>query len=411
MQIKKKLFTVGLFLAALPGLHAQVLDDFSTARVNGSGDPLWAAYQGEDPNQVFSIANGMMNDTGSPSTGCSYTGCGLLVQFMPWSNGYGYPNGYAQHYLKNGTWDPNNNRLNFRFKCDKSVAGQSGGSGNIQFGTYTRYHSASDTSWQGDHYYHFLDPTVHPGQWIYVSLNRVPQWQVGYSNTAYNFPEDPDYTGSNPVHYFDGLTRFYFDTQNGSSWSGVSCSFDDFTFAKVQGEPDSYVSSVTGQYSGTRYEVTWAAPRMVSGGQAYAIRYSTTGSMHANGFNSGTDGGTVRGPDSSTYVSTFWNSPAMQQAQTMWVAIQPVGQTAFTEVQIPASGTVTPPPPTSTSPCDFNKDGVVNNTDIQTVTQAALGSAACTSAMDLDGNGSCNAVDVQRTINASLPNGSCRVGQ
>ncbi len=407
MQIIVRLLFVTLCLSGLSALHAQaVLENFSSMRQSGSGVNLWSAYQGEDPGQVFSIVSGTFQDKGSTSTGCSYTGCGLYPQFMPGGSGYGYPQGYALNYLRSGTWDPNYNRLAFQFKCDTAV-GRQGTAGNVQIGTYIRYHGSSDPNWQGDHYYHFIDPNVYPGQWINVIINRVPQHEVGASDGSYTYPDDPDYTGANPVHYFDGLTRFYFDTQpvGSKGWSGATCQFANFTFAKAVNEPESYVSSVTAQYNGSAYEVTWAAPRMVTGGQLYSVRYSTS-DMHVNGFTSGTDGGTVRGPDGSAYVSTIWKSAAMAQAPTMYIAIQPSGQSTFTQVVVSTSGTA-PPPPT-TSACDVNGDSAVNSADVTLAIKAALGTASC--AKDLDANGVCNVVDVQRVVNASL-GAPCRTGQ
>ena len=93
-------------------------------------------------------------------------------------------------------------------------------------------------------------------------------------------------------------------------------------------------------------------------------------------------------------------------ANTRYVAIQPVGQTAFAEVQIPLNGgggggggTV--------SACDLNGDGVVNSQDVQIADNQALGLATCTG--DLNGDGVCTIVDVQRVINAA-DGGSCRTG-
>jgi hypothetical protein len=372
-------------------------EDFSSNR------GIWGVYLGEDPGQTFSIdtANRWMQVTGSPNSGCSYTGCGIYMQFLPPVDYFAY----AKNYLQSGTWSADYNRLSFKFQCNASISGQSGGAGNVQIGTYIRWPGATDPMWAGAHYYHFIDPNVYPGKWIYVTLNRTPQHEVGASLPEPEI-EDPEWVngGSQKVHYYDGLTRWYFDTQGGSDWRGVTCKFADFRFYTLAGEPDSLVMSLTGQYSGSRYEATWDAPRRVTGGQAYNIRYSTS-SMRVNGFASGTSGGTVHGPDGSDYVSTAWNSPAMAQAPVMYVAIQPAGQSSFTEIQIPASGSATPP---TFSQCDVNQDGSVNSADVQSAISSALGTAPCTA--DLDSSGSCNVVDVQRIITAAL-GGTCRTGQ
>jgi hypothetical protein len=62
----------------------------------------------------------------------------------------------------------------------------------------------------------------------------------------------------------------------------------------------------------------------------------------------------------------------------------------------------------SSNPCDLNGDGVVNNADVTSAINQALGTAGCSTA-NLSGGGTCTVVDVQRVINASLGQ-SCRVG-
>jgi hypothetical protein len=62
----------------------------------------------------------------------------------------------------------------------------------------------------------------------------------------------------------------------------------------------------------------------------------------------------------------------------------------------------------SLSPCDLNKDGIVDVVDVQTAINQATGQAAC-GAADLTHDGLCNVVDVVRVINAAL-GGVCRVG-
>jgi len=56
------------------------------------------------------------------------------------------------------------------------------------------------------------------------------------------------------------------------------------------------------------------------------------------------------------------------------------------------------------SPCDINKDGVVNIADVQLMVDEALGTSACTT--NLDGSGTCDIADVQRVITAAL-GGAC----
>jgi len=382
-----------LLLGVAAETKAQVLlEDFASLRKNGMGTDLWAAYLGEDPLQTYSLEDGMFKDVvGLPPNG-------VYMHFFP-NTGFGYPfpDGYAQHWIKSGTWDPNANRLRFRVKCSADVPRRADGGDILQIGTYIKYHPNPDTASQGAHYYHLLDPNFFANRWMLIEINRVPQHQVG-QNPYINWPEDPQWNSSNPVHYFDGLTRFYFDTQ-GSGWSNQTCHFDDFQFDTVNGEPDSYVSSTAATHNGTAYEVSWAAPK--NSVTTYEVRYSTTSSLKVAGFSSGTDGGTVSSPGSA-YVGTIWKSPAMPEASSMYVAIRPVGQSLFTEITIPAMSTQSP-----ASPCDLNSDGLVDQVDVQLAKDAVLGAKPCTG--DLDQNGRCDVIDLQRVTTAVL-GGVCKVG-
>jgi len=223
---------------------------------------------GEDPGQTGGLENGSyrVDVGGAPN--------GVYFHFFPRSGGWPFSGGYAQQYVESGSWDPNVNRLRFWVKSSKSIARRSDGGGLIEIGTYVRGHSVTDVSWAGDHYYHELDPSFYSGRWMLVEINRVPQHQVG-SDSNFNWPEDPEYSpqltcgatgqicGTQNVHYFDGLTRFYFDSQ-GSQFSNSTWWFSDFEFAKVDGEPETLVSSLTATYTGTSYEVTWSGPKNVS---------------------------------------------------------------------------------------------------------------------------------------------------
>jgi len=334
------------------------------------------------------------------------TGCGVYFQFLPRATaGYTFPLGFMQNFVKSGGFDSNANRLRFRFQCSKNVVRRADGGDMIQVGTYVKTPTNPDPSTQGAHYYHLLATNVYAGRWVTVELNRVPQHRVGMDPNT-NWPEDPEYvapsTGNSPVHYFNGLTRFYFDTQSGNTgindFSNETCSFADFQLATVNGEPDAYVSSVASTYNGSAYEVTWRAPKNVV--TTYDVRYSTT-SFASTGFSGGTAAGQVSS-NGSTYAGVAWTSPKMPEAKSLYVAIRPVGQTAFKEVA------VVQPATKAFSQCDVNQDGAVNAVDVQMAAQAALGNASCVA--DLNGDGACNIVDLQRVINAAL-GGSCRTGR
>lgn len=373
-----------------------LLEDFSTLRKNPNGDDLWAAYLGEDPNQSYTLENGMLKLVGDGRDNSScYTGCGIYWHFFPYP--YVPPTGFAHSYIKSGTWDAGVNRLRFKMKCAQNVTRRSDGGDILQVGTYIKPTSNTDPSLQGTHYYHLFDFNVYADRWVLLELNPQPQYKLG-SDGSTQPPLDPEWTGSTPVHYFDGLTRFYFDTQ-GDGWINQVCYFDDFYFEKVTGSPDNFVASITATHSGSRYEVTWATPKNQN--LVYRVRYSTS-SLKAAGFNTGIDGGTVSSTGNS-YPGVIWTSPDMPESPVgLYVGIQPPGQSAFTEIYIPPMNTSSAGPT-----CDVTGDRVVDSADVAAETDMALGAAACTN--DLDRDGACTVVDVQRVTNASLGS-SCRIG-
>lgn len=57
------------------------------------------------------------------------------------------------------------------------------------------------------------------------------------------------------------------------------------------------------------------------------------------------------------------------------------------------------------SPCDLNKDGSVNVTDVTLGVNMVLGLSTCTAS--INGTGGCNVAMVQRIVGAALPNGTC----
>src|SRR5262245_1321513 len=73
------------FLESRLALAAALLEDFSSLRLNGDGNALFAPYLGEDPNQSGSIVNGeyQLNIGAAPSA--------PYLHFFPRSGGYGFP--------------------------------------------------------------------------------------------------------------------------------------------------------------------------------------------------------------------------------------------------------------------------------------------------------------------------------
>ena len=310
-----------------------VLDDFSGPRMNtGTGENIIEVYNGEDPGQTYTIGNGKLQVTGSPSNG-------IYWHFLPYP--YTGSKGFAKGWIKSGTWDPNVNRLNFSFSCNTNISKTDSGYGNFQFGTYVKKDDGNPSN-QGAHYYHLVDPNVYSGKVVYVSINRTPQHQVG-SNPSTNWPENPT---ASSINYFNGLTRWYFDTQDGP-WSSASCQFGPVTFEKKSSEPDQQVSSVTYQHTGSRYEVTWSGPKNST--LKFDIAYSAT-SMKTAGFASGVPAGTISATGND-YTNVIWASSNVQEAPSgLYVAIRPQGQAAFTEVFIPNSSGGSTPPPVASAP-------------------------------------------------------------
>jgi len=319
-----------LLLLALPLLafasSIAVLEDFSTLRLNGNGDPLWSPYTGEDPNQTGSCCAGGFYQVvvgASPS--------GIYFNFVP--HPYNVTGGYASEQIKSGSWDIQANRLQFWFYSSISVSRRSDGGSLLEIGTYIRDHASVEPNYQGAHYYHILDPNFYASRWHRVILNRQPQHKVGEA-AATNWPLDPEFppNGDQNVHYFDGLTRWYFDTQGTTGqFANSTWRFTAVTFDKIANEDDDEISSIVGVYTGTAYEVTWASKKNTA--RTFDIRHRST-TMKPSSFSSGTDGGSVSNPNSD-YTGCIWTSPAMAQSSTYFVAIQKQGSSNFTEVEIP----------------------------------------------------------------------------
>ena len=313
-----------MFVFAIsPGVWGQqaVLDNFNSGQIrsNNGQTPLWSAYLGENPIQTLSIVNGVLTDV----TGA---GSSPYIQFMPVhaaiSTYYPWATpcvastcGRTQAYLLNGAWSPAINRLKWRMKCDVSALGLTGGA--IQFGTYDKQPDDPDASLQGQHFYHFLSPNFRPNQWIQVTMNSVPDHEVG------NGVQTKNYSAKvlGDAAYYDSLGRFYLDWQASNAvFHSSTCQLDDFTFDTVSNEPDVYVHGISGAYSGSAYEVVFGSLRYHS--VVYQIRYSAS-SLKSIGFSAGTDGGTVTNT-ADAYTNVNWTSPTTNQSPSLYVGIRPI---------------------------------------------------------------------------------------
>ena len=314
---------LNFYSAAFPGA---LLEDFSSSRLNGEGDTLFRAYNSEDPGQMSGIVNGSLKIT-VPATPA---GIGPYMHFSPRSvGGYFWPVSYAQAFNKVGPSDTSYNRMSFLVNIDKNIPRRLDGGDIFQIGTYVRTHNFPDAAVQGAHYYHGFDANMVAGKWMKIVINRKPQHQVGAGgNTEQNL--DPEFR-INGTHYYDGLTRFYFDAA-GTGWESSNILFDDFYFKTTVGEPDSLISSMTAVYDGTKYQVSWATPRNVN--INYEVRYKTS-TMKPGAFLTGADGGLVSSTGNA-YTGTIWTSCNMAESPTGFcVDVRKQGAVDATEICIP----------------------------------------------------------------------------
>ncbi|MHB8710434.1 MAG: fibronectin type III domain-containing protein [Minisyncoccota bacterium] len=319
-------------------LGAVLLEDFSLGIRKNSANPpddLFQSYLGADSSQTYGVSNGEFWNQGGPVD--------FYWHFFP--PPYVWPWGFTQSYVESGSFNSTMDRMRFKFMCNVNMPRRTDGGGSFDIGTYVKQHGDTQTDFQGQHYYHTFNPNLYANQWAIIELNAHPQHRVGTTGDPGNDPEWNSPTTGAPVHYMDGLTRWYFGNPNNSALLNAKCYFDDFYFDTVTGAADDKVSSLVYTYSGSRYEVSWESLPNVN--ISYNVRYSTA-SMKVNGFSSGTDGGTVQNPGND-YLNTFWASPNMpQQTGGLYVAIQPVGNTNFTEVYIPNFSTSSTSAPTVT---------------------------------------------------------------
>ncbi len=317
--------TTGATASPPSTLGTVLLEDFSNGiPKNGANPPddLFSPYLGADSSQTYGVTNGQFWNKGGPTD--------FYWHFFPYP--YVWPTGFAQNYVKSGVFSPNTNRLRFKFMCNKDMPKRTDGGGSFDVGTYVKQKGDSQSNFQGNHFYHTFNPNLYANRWAIAELNSHPQHRVGTTGDPGVDPEWNNPTTGAPVHYFDGLTRWYFGNPNNTAMLNSTCYFDDFYFDTESDEPEDKVSTLVYTYSGSRYEVSWQSLPNVT--ISYNVRYSTA-SMKANGFLSGTDGGTVKNPGND-YLGTFWTSPAISESSTgMFVAIQPVGNSNFSEVYIP----------------------------------------------------------------------------
>ena len=159
------------------------------------------------------------------------------------------------------------NRLYFTMTSDTSHAlYPSNTSGGVQIGYFVRSHDNSAVSNQGSHYYSFVDAGVYTGQTLYFVVNRKMQHNNTGSPTDV-YPEDPEWNScchgqgnSSPVHFWDGETTFYIGAgPNLGGWTG-NFTLGPMTMGTTSGEPDDFVSALTGTFTGSNSAVVRRTP-------------------------------------------------------------------------------------------------------------------------------------------------------
>jgi hypothetical protein len=293
-----------------------LLDNFSTARNNyGNGGLLWDAYNGDSDcgGQTWSVSANLGTVSIPGGNSCPY------VHFFPdGSAGYSFPTGFAQYYVTNGPWNVNYNRFTVLMTCSASFS-YSGGDG---IASYVKSHTAPAGNFQGQHYYHGFAGTVTAGRWTKITINDHPNHRVG-GIPSLNWPRDPEWampTTGSPVHYFDGLTRFYLNPTRQHLANGYTCSFTDASFDYVSNEPDEYVYSLSATYTGSVYNVDWLGSK--GDVTSYEVRFSTTDSLKNLGFSNGT---VVSSPQTSgdSYNQVHAVTNALPEAANIWFGIRP----------------------------------------------------------------------------------------
>ena len=303
-------------------LREAVIDDFTTQRLGSySGLPLFfpandAAHYG----QTLAVTGGQLK-SGAATDGWQNMYFWYKDQNAPtciWPDG----SCYLRNRIQTGPWSAGFNRLSFRWRCDNTVSGNQTGTQN-HFGTYARdpaYTNQNDQESNGWHFYHQLNNNQTPWRWVWATVNTHPQ-HMRANQTAGDqaIPANVTMpTGS----YFDLFTSFYFDRTYTHTWPGSTCYIDDFLLGTQTGEPDYHVSTLTYQYTGNHYEVSWNAGRRETP-MVYEVRYSVTGSLKTAGFSTGTDAGTVASP-APNGTAVYWISANMAESPNgLWVGIRP----------------------------------------------------------------------------------------
>jgi hypothetical protein len=152
----------------------------------------------------------------------------------------------------------------------------------------------------------------------------------GYTNTP---PNQATEVGSRRK-YFDLATRMYLDMIQTPDFPGTWDCGDFRFYEEPNTTPEHEISNYCIYYTGTRYEFEFQALKNIA--RTFEVRYRLDGlSMRANGFTSGTSGGTVDG-NANDYTGVLWASANMAESTNgIYIAIRVQGETDFIEDYFP----------------------------------------------------------------------------
>lgn len=318
---------IALLILGTLGLSGQaLLEDFSQGIRNNHDSPpsaLWLAYSGETTGQTLALDNGRLKLVAPPSgSTCAGTECGLYLYFFthPY-NSTNFPFGWTQGYLLNGSWDTAYDRLQFEVTCDHNITRRSDGGDILELGTFLVNHSNTNPDNTDVHYYHLFDMNLYANVKSTMVISAHPQHQRGFDANT-NWPNEPSLNGSDGanVGYMDGLISWYWASEgtNTGQWMGVTCWFDNYNISKQSNAPDEWVSTLTGTYNGSAYEITWDGPKNATA--SAELRYSSA-SMRTNGWSTGTSAGSASTPGSA--FTGVLKTVSIAQSATEYFAIRP----------------------------------------------------------------------------------------
>ncbi len=279
-----------------------------------------------------SVFSGTM---GSPSGSVSVVSAGwdVQTQLSPYgSTGYVF----ANNMLPGQVWDATFNRIRWDVNCNYDLAFGDGttagsiGANAYNFGVYLHAKTPALECCQGAHTYHLFAGNQYANHAMHFEAMRMPQHSTSFGAASLEVMENVTEwglpSGATPFQYWDGTTEFYinYGPFSGPPYApaGGICSVSNMVAASVTNETDTWTANVQGTYTGSLYELAWDAPPLTPA-TTFDIRYSTTNSLHAIGFATGTSGGSVTGPSNNGRNDTHWQSSAMGEAASLWVGIRP----------------------------------------------------------------------------------------